>query len=97
MAPHLVRWQNTYGPQGLSVVYVDDGRRDSLASAQGMAAAVPYQVFHDTRGTAMTSYGIRAYPTAYILDRSGRVIWEGIPIFNAAATEQALVAALQAR
>ena len=97
MAPHLVRWQNTYGPQGLSVVYADDGRRDSLASARAMAAGVPYQIFHDSRGTAMSSYGIQAYPTAYILDRSGRVVWEGIPVFNAAATEKAIASALSAR
>jgi len=97
MAPHLVRWQNTYGPEGLSVLYVDDGRKDSLSSARAMASGLPYQVFHDTAGTAMGTYGVQAFPTAYILDRRGQVVWEGIPIFNAAATEKAIGDALRSR
>ncbi len=94
MMPHLVRWQETYRSEGLDIVYVDDGRRDSLVSAQEMARNNPFTVFHDTSGASNQTYGIRAYPTAYILDRNGNVIWEGIPVFNTFTTEVAILAAL---
>lgn len=97
MAPHLVRWQNQYGSQGLSVVYVDDGRRDPIASASRWPVAenVPYHVFHDASGTATSTYAIKAYPTAYVLDRSGRVVWEGIPLYGPQEAERAIAAALR--
>ena len=97
MAPHLVRWQNTYGPEGLSVVYVDDGRRDPIASASRwpIEQNVPYHVFHDASGAANTTYAIKAYPTAYVLDRSGRVVWEGIPLYGPHEAERAIADALR--
>jgi hypothetical protein len=96
MTPHLVRWQNDHGPRGLTVVYADDGRRDALAAMQARIRdeGWTFPVFHDATGAAMTTYAIQAYPTAYILDRTGRVVWEGIPVFDPAATERAIVAAL---
>jgi len=94
MLPHLVRWQNLYGSEGLNVVYVDDGRRDSLISAQEMARNNPFTVFHDTSGASNQTYGVQAYPTAYILDGNGRVVWEGIPVFNTFTTEMAILSAL---
>jgi len=97
MKSHLVRWQQAYGPQGLAIVYVDDGRKDPLASAQRWTAQenVAYHVFHDTQGAATTTYGVRAYPTAYVLDRTGRVVWEGIPVFGPGEVERAIATALR--
>ncbi len=96
MQPHLVRWQQTYGSQGLQIVYVDDARRDSLANAQRMAAQAPFAWYYDAGGRWNTACEVQAYPTAYIVtQRTGyRVVWEGIPVFNPAATEQAIVANL---
>jgi hypothetical protein len=97
MQPHLVRWQQQYGSQGLAIVYVDDGRRDALDNAQRVAGEVPFAWYHDSAGGWNSACGIRAYPTAYIVTRESgyRVAWEGIPVFNPAATEQAIVAALR--
>ena len=96
MQPHLVRWQQQYGPQGLAVVYVDDGRRDPLANAHQVAAQVPFAWYHDTSGQWNSACGIRAYPTAYLLTQESgyQVVWEGIPVFNPQATEAAIRAAL---
>jgi hypothetical protein len=96
MQPHLVRWENTYRAQGLSVVYVANGQRVDLASIQQRIRGEgwTHAVLHDSTGSATAAYGVQAYPTAYILDRSGRVVWEGIPVYNPQATEQAIVAAL---
>lgn len=95
MQPHLVRWQNQYFGSGLEVTYVADGRRVAEATMREMAGRVPFSIYYDASGAAMSAYGIRAYPTAYIMDgASGQVLWEGIPSFNPQATEQALLAAL---
>ena len=94
MRPHLVRWQNQYASQGFQVVYVADGRRVSRQTMDARAVEDPYLVYFDTTGAASTAYGIRAYPTAYILDATGTVVWEGIPHFNPAAVEQAIQATL---
>ena len=94
MTPHLVRWQSTYGARGLQVVYVDEGSRDDQARAMAYARDHRVTVFHDARSTANQTYGVRAYPTAYVLDPSGTVVWEGIPHFDPAATERAIRAAL---
>jgi len=97
MMPHLVRWQNAYASQGLRIVYVDDGRRDPLSHAQRWPNEenVAYHVFHDTTGAATQTYGIRAYPTAYVIDRSGKVVWEGIPLYGPQEAERAIQAALR--
>ncbi|MDF1701631.1 MAG: hypothetical protein P1V36_10795 [Planctomycetota bacterium] len=97
MQPHLVRWQQQYGSQGLQIVYVDDARRDSMANAQRLAAAAPYAWYYDVGGRWASACSVRAYPTAYIVtQRDGyRVVWEGIPVLSTAATEQAIQAALR--
>ena len=97
MMPHLVRWQNAYASQGLSIVYVDDGRRDSLAHARQWPVDqnVPYHVFHDANGQANDTYAIRAHPTAYVRDRSGRDVGDGIPVSGPQAAEQAIQQALR--
>ncbi len=97
MMPHLVRWQNSYASKGLAIVYIDNGRKDPLASAQRWPVEqnIPYPVFHDTNGRATDTYGIQAYPTAYVLDRTGRVVWEGIPCYGPQEAERAIQQALR--
>lgn len=97
MMPHLVRWHRAYAPRGLEIVYVDNGQRDALANARRWTREenVPYRVFHDQNATATTAYGVRAYPTAYVLDRSGRVVWEGIPVYGPQDAERAIQQALR--
>lgn len=97
MQPHLVRWQQQYGPQGLQIVYVDDARRDAPANAQRMAQQSNFAWYYDLGGAWNSAVGVRAYPTAYIVTQSSgyRVAWQGIPVFSPQVTEQAIQAALQ--
>jgi hypothetical protein len=78
-------------------VYVADGQRDSVAAAQGRinAQGLPYPIFVEQQSSAPRSYGIRAFPTAYVLDRSGKVIWEGLPHYNPASVERVIAGALK--
>lgn len=82
MAPHLVKWQKEFEEQGLTVIEVDDGRIDALADLEEhvQQEKLPFAVLHDAHGELTASYGIQAYPTAYLMGRDGRVLWEGHPI-----------------
>ena len=96
MQPHLVRWQQQFGAQGLQIVYVDDARRDSVANAQRMTQQSNFAWYYDVGGAWNQAVNVRAYPTAYIVtQRDGyRVVWQGIPVFDPQATEQAIISAL---
>ena len=97
MQPHLVRWQTQANEAGqpLRVVYVARGGALSSEAAARDAMSWPFPVLHDTTGQAVRDYGVRAYPTAYILDRSGRVVWEGVPVYNPAEVEQQILQAVR--
>ena len=98
MTPHLVKWHERYSSQGLTIVDVDNGAMDSLAAVQShvKSARLPFAVLHDVAGTTSRTYGVRAYPTAYLIGRDGKVIWEGHPGGDMMAIERAIEKALQA-
>jgi hypothetical protein len=96
MTPHLVRWKSTYGPRGFEAVYVDDGRRDAVAALEAAMAREGWNfaAVHDPGGRATQAYGVSAFPTAWVLDREGRVVWQGVPLRDKAAIERAIESAL---
>lgn len=81
MTPHLVKWHNELSGSGLSVIEIDNGDRDSLEElkAHMQAAGVGFPVLHDEAGQLCDRFGVRAYPTAYLIGRDGQVLWEGHP------------------
>jgi hypothetical protein len=96
MQSHLVRWERSYADRGLAIVYVADGRRVSpervLEVMRRDGATFP--VLHDPSASTTLAYGVSAFPTAYVVGRDGRVVWEGIPHFDPRAPERAIVEAL---
>ena len=82
--PYLQQWQQSYGPQGLSIIYVNNGlmaNKEAAEKAIGEQKLLfPY--FHDPSGESLRIYGVRAFPTAYVVDRAGKVVWEGTPTAN---------------
>ncbi len=99
MQPHLVRWDRSYRDRGLTVVYVANGAKvspqDLLQSMRSEGAQFPLLL--DSTSTTTNAYGVRAFPTAYVLDRNGAVVWEGIPHYDPGAPERAIQAALATR
>ncbi len=81
MTPHLVKWQNQFADRGFTVVEIDNGQKDSLNDLETHAeeAGINFPVFHDQSGKVSGRFGVRAYPTAYLIGRDGNVIWEGHP------------------
>jgi hypothetical protein len=96
MQPHLVRWERTYGGQGLTILYVADGRRVTPEHVLEVMRAdgAGFPVIHDPTGATNDAYRIRAYPTAYVVGRDGKVAWEGVPHFDPSAPERAIQSAL---
>lgn len=79
MTPHLVKWHEQYSSQGLTVVSVDNGAADPLSAAQKHVerARLPFAVLHDANSALCDLYGVRAYPTQYLIGRDGKVTWQG--------------------
>jgi len=82
--PYLQQWQQSYGPQGLSIIYVNNGLMANREAAEKAIAEqkLLFPYFHDPSGESLRIYGVRAFPTAYVVDRAGKVVWEGTPTAN---------------
>ena len=81
--PHLVRWQEAYGPQGLTILGVS-------LDQQGLPAVrkfvrdhpeIRYTIIPNGARAAEAFGGVERIPTAFLLDRRGRIVarFEGLP------------------
>jgi hypothetical protein len=88
--PFVRRWHDAYGPQGFVVVDVDNGLMDAIDAARKgfRERGTPYAVFHDTSGATVKAYAIRGFPSAYLVGRDGKVVWEGNPMGAETALEE---------
>ena len=98
MTPHLVKWHQQYNSQGLTIIEVDNGAVDQEQAVEDHVRSerLPFAVLYDHKGTTCQNYGVRAYPTAYLIGRDGKVIWEGHPGGDMAALEGIIQKAIQA-
>ncbi len=92
MAPHLVGWHEKWAGKGLVVIHVEDGRATDLETLRQHVATdgVPHPVLHDADGANAVRFRVRAVPAAYVLDRRGKVVWEGSPVRDLPAVEAAI-------
>jgi peroxiredoxin len=95
MTPHLVKWQTQFADRGFTVLEIDNGQMDSFDALKShvVEAGITFPVLHDQGGKVCGRFGVRAYPTAYLIGRDGTVLWEGHP-GNVDAHEQAIEQAL---
>ena len=79
--PTLQQWAQTYQTRGATIIYVDNGAIDPLDYAQKAVKEqrVTYAYYHDPKANTVKAYGVRSFPTGYLLDKEGKVIWEGTP------------------
>ena len=82
MTPHLVKWHEQFADQGLVIIEVDHGGIDQLADLEEHVAeaGIKFPVLHDASGRICGEYGARTFPTAYLINREGEVVWEGHPV-----------------
>jgi peroxiredoxin len=72
--PALDALQRALGPEGLDVVAVsvdaDAGAASRFAAQRGLSLAM----LHDPDAAVARRYGVAAYPTSFVIDRSGRIV-----------------------
>jgi thiol-disulfide isomerase/thioredoxin len=77
--PHLNEVYNKYKAKGLEIVGITD---EDAATVKKFQEKVPmsYAVAINTPKSLYKQFGITAIPQAYLVDKSGKVVWTGHPL-----------------
>ncbi len=96
MAPHLDRWDSQFRDKGLRVIEVEYGPATPLAQLEPylQRKGVAYPVLHDADGSIAQRFGVGAFPTAFLVNRVGKVVWHGFPSRDVAGIEARIQAEL---
>ncbi len=79
------------------MISVENGRATDLAALEAHVRSedLKYPVLHDGAGLNTDAYGVQAFPSAFVLNKNGRVVWEGVPLgAGLGAAQRAIEAAL---
>jgi peroxiredoxin len=76
---HLNNHYGKFKPRGLEAVGVTD---DDEATVKAFEKDFPisYAVGHDRRGRLASALGVVALPHAMLVDKGGKIVWEGHPL-----------------
>ncbi len=86
--PHLTNIQKELGPKGVQVIGVTPGREDNTldkvknfveAWGDKMGYAVAFDGKRDVAKAYMEASEQQGIPTAFVIDKSGRIAWIGFP------------------
>jgi len=96
--PLLVALQNTLGRQGLAVISLNHDDPPSVLHAWANRHHVRFPVVMAgrnalDRGETLRKYRVSAYPTHYLIDSQGRVLWRGVGVAEEAALRAAFAQA----
>ncbi len=78
--PYLKRWHEGYGGRGLTVVGVhspefEEERKLENLRREVVSLGIKYPVVTDNDYETWRAYQLEAWPTIFVLDKSGRVRW----------------------
>lgn len=78
--PHVKRWHEKYGGQGLVVVGVHTPEYPFERSTANVQSAIkrfgiPYAVAQDNRYATWEAYANRFWPAVYLIDKRGRIVY----------------------
>ena len=95
MIPSVREWHTTYGPQGLVVIGNHYPEFDDEADLTNLKAAVarldvPYAVAQDNDGATWSAFGVRHWPTMFLIDKQGHIRYQHIGEGRYAETEAAI-------
>jgi len=74
--PHLQKLHDTYSKKGLTIISVTNEDEETVKEFV-KENKMTFPVGIDQGDKTMTTYGIKSIPTAFLIDRTGRVVWEG--------------------
>ena len=103
MSPCLVDWDKAYGEEGLIIIEVYNGLPDKQFSQQPLVDIQEHlkrqkdtcPVLYDEDGATCDRYGVKGYPSGYLIGRDGRVVWEGLPYWHQTRIERRIRKALR--
>ncbi len=77
--PHLNELYKKFQPKGLEAVGIT---KEDAATVRAFTKDVPidYHVGIDKSGKLSASFGVTGIPHALLVDKSGKIIWEGHPM-----------------
>ena len=77
--PHLNEIYSKYKSQGLQIVGITD---EDEATVKKFQKQIPmdYNVAINTPGSIYQQFGITAIPTAFLVNKSGKIVWAGHPM-----------------
>lgn len=98
--PHLVRWHERYAAQGLVIVGVHTPEFSFEREVDNVRAAVrrhriAYPVAQDNAYRTWTAWRTQYWPTLYLVDRDGRVVFRHVGEGDEAAIEREIQRLLQ--
>ena len=78
---HLVRWEEQYAKQGLTIVEVSGGELSTLETSRKYFGSqeLNHPVLWDKDNRNHKNYRIASWPSAYLIGADGKVFWEGNP------------------
>jgi cytochrome c biogenesis protein CcmG, thiol:disulfide interchange protein DsbE len=77
--PHLNQIYAKYKGQGLQIVGITDEDESTVKKFQKQIP-MDYNVAINTPGSIYEQFGITAIPTAFLVDKSGKIVWTGHPM-----------------
>ncbi|MBM4048787.1 MAG: TlpA family protein disulfide reductase [Planctomycetes bacterium] len=90
---HLNDLLGKYGQQGFVIVAITDEDRGAV-EAFSQAIPIKYPVGLDADRRTSDAYGIEGIPSAFLMDATGKVVWEGHPLMLEEEQINALLAAV---
>jgi thiol-disulfide isomerase/thioredoxin len=77
--PHLNEVYSRYKSKGLEIVGITD---EDEATVKKFQAQIPmdYKVAINTPQSIYEQFGIQYIPTAFLVDKSGKIVWTGQPL-----------------
>lgn len=76
--PMMAKLYEEHSADGFGIVAVSVEEQRDRVMAYLETNPVPFTVLLDTAGTVSSSYGIRALPTSFLVDSTGRVLQSGV-------------------
>ncbi|HEV7397846.1 MAG TPA: redoxin domain-containing protein [Pyrinomonadaceae bacterium] len=93
--PSIKSWDARYRDQGLTIVGVhspefDDEKKIENVRREVAALELRYPVVTDNDYATWNAYRVEAWPTIFVLDKSGRIRWQHVGEGAYAETEQVI-------
>ncbi len=86
--PDLIALQEAYGAKGLAVVGISLDDRDSDVKKFIKEKSVNYTVVMGNEEVAGEFGGISSIPTAFLIDRTGKIVWQHVGLADKAELEK---------